>query len=138
MLLNHFSKGELIMAGGEPDTMYASTLVKLDLVRELLDIPVFIVKNGLNSGDHRSPYHDLGLAVDAFPSPDLFADLYDNDPCALFRILLKAGFTGIGIYRHRKGFWGFHADERLDPATWLARPGKKGWIYSPLITVKGV
>jgi len=98
-----FSYKEVEATGSNVEGVELLAMLTVQKVRTDLDVVIHLCKNGLNSGYHLSKTHPNGDAV------DFYFDHY-IDPIVVVIAMIKAGFTGIGVYRNVGGFYSYHGD----------------------------
>ncbi len=129
-LIRNFTPAEIEATGAALEDVRWETLQMLQAFRDSMKRAVILLPNGLTSGDHSSPQHPLGLAVDVgFREKD-----GKVPPVLIFKSALIAGAKGIGIYWN--GFaYSVHLDLRNEYAFWAGVKGhrQKAWNYRPLI-----
>ena len=125
-MLKYFTQGEVERSGAKIEDVKYKTMIALDDFRGLIDRKVFILKNGMTSGGHRSETHKNGEAVD---------NRIDGDPIHPKIVLytaLQVGFRGFGVYWNGMTYT-YHFDLRPKFAFWGGRKSKPGseneWVY---------
>ena len=123
--IRYFDKKEVEETGSKIEDVEYETIRKLDDFREMIACPVYLIKNGLTTGEHKSGEHPEGKAVDFVLGEQKRAK-------EIFNCLLECGFRGIGIY------WNtitnsYHADIGKY-RSWKAVKVQGGiWHYTDLI-----
>lgn len=120
-----FTQAEVEAIPGEKiERIQAKTIYRLDEFRRLISRRVRPLC--FTTGTHSSEWHPNGEAV------DFFLDMRDGpiDVTWIFVCLVRAGFTGIGVYWNGS-VMSFHVDTRPDFIAWTARkePGDSKWEY---------
>jgi len=100
-----------------------------DMINEAMghNVSVSLLKNGMTTGNHKSPYHPAGTAIDCYLSVEVATTI-------VFKCALNAGFKGIGIYWNGKAY-SYHLDIGDDFRFWIGvkKPGGKKWTFDSLI-----
>lgn len=123
--IKYFDKKEIELTGSRIEEVQYETIRKLDDTREMLGCGIYILKNGLTTGEHGSQEHPDGKAVDFITAEERKAEVMHN-------VLMTCGFRGFGIY------WNtiknsYHADLGRY-RTWKGMKMEGGvWVYSDLI-----
>lgn len=105
--LRYITKAMLEQASANIPGMQLDSVMKLDRFAEkMMDdgFKVTLVFNGCNSGEHLSPEHASGQAID-------FA--FDGSVPPVWRVvcaLAYEGFKAIGVYINQARIFSFHAD----------------------------
>lgn len=127
-----FTPKEITSTGANLEDVKLETMVRIQKYRSLIGRRVSIFKNGLTTGNHKSPYHPLGLAIDT----GLYIEDGPVKPLIIFKSALEAGFKAIGIYWNGVAF-SCHFDLRPKYAFWCGvkdgRGSKSNWVYHGLI-----
>lgn len=123
----YFTNDEIRRSGGDPNGMCPIFMHKLSLFRDMINVPMIIVPNGMNSGNHKAKEHPQGQA----------ADFYFTRPVSDERVLHTAGLcklNGIGLYTNHIGAKSYHVDDREVATMWKGIRHKEGesWTYSRL------
>lgn len=124
-----FTPKEITGTGATLESVDFRMIQRLDNFRIILGCPVFLIPNGLTTGNHASKLHANGLAADV--------TMDKIDPKTVLRAALEAHFFGIGFYA-RDGKWvAVHLDLRADYAFWRGvKHGKeRSWRYLPLVEI---
>jgi hypothetical protein len=98
-----FTYKEVVASKADATRVKVFVLVKLQSVRTELGVVTRICENGLNSGKHISVTHGDDDAI------DFYFDHY-IDPITVICAMIRAGFTGIGVYKNVGGYYSYHGD----------------------------
>lgn len=106
----NFTPQEIINTGADLRDVKLTTMHCLQQVRTKLNRRFHLIRNGLTTGNHVSPEHPNGEAV------DFHLDVRDGpvtpDTIRLLRVLaIRAGFNGLGFYFNGVAY-SFHLDLR--------------------------
>ncbi len=105
--INKFTPEEIERTGAKLSDVKVDTMIRLNKFRIISGRRVYLVLNGLTTGNHKSPEHPDGKAVDGYYHP---AD-GDVDYKSIFYKGLESGFKGIGIYYNKENdLYTFHLD----------------------------
>ena len=134
MSSRYFSDSEIIATGARVEDVSPRLLSALDVVREAINRPVHLLHNGLTTGNHKSPLHPSGEAVD-------FA-VRGCDSALAWLIAsagIMAGFRGIGIYCNFSEVYSFHFDLRDNFASWYGykNADDRDWRFSKITLGRG-
>ena len=127
----NFTIREIEETGANIQNIKYKTIERLQLIRTLVRSPIYLLYNGLTTGDHSSPYHDKGKAVDWYTQSDL--PLTD-----ILMIIMSVNFKGVGIYKCKEtGIYTFHTDIGDTYRQWSAYKDKKeeNWNYKSLFNL---
>lgn len=126
--VKYFTQQEIESTGANIDDVQYVLIEKLSELREAIDRPIKLQKNGITSGKHSAIEHKAGLAIDFY-----IADLNDYDVVKVILIASEIGFKGIGVYWNGR-MWSFHLDLRPELKTWLGTKNEPGyaWEYKQL------
>jgi len=92
--VRHFTWQEVEATGAALSGVQARTIYLLDDWRHDIGRTVLLLFNGITTGQHASPYHPAGKAVDiCFRETDGPVDIVRYVMAAL-----RCGFTGVGVY----------------------------------------
>lgn len=130
--IDHFTPQEIENTGAELDDVKTTTIINIDRVRGDIGEPIYILKNGLTSGNHRSKYHHKGMAVDFYLMNNDFDTVYE-----VYKLLLEHHFKGIGLYYCKDTkYYTYHADTRRDYGFWTGvKSGLyQNWSYLSLVS----
>lgn len=130
MKITNFTKEEIESTGAKLGDVSPELIYNLDCFRKEIGRVVVLLPNGLTTGEHKSEWHGKGLAVDT-----ALQDTMPVDINLVFCTVLRAGFTGIGIYWNGAA-WSFHFDLRPAYTFWRAIKGHRetAWIYLPFLS----
>ena len=122
----HFSSREIEATGASLASVQARLFQHLEYFRREIGRAVYLIKNGLTTGNHSSQMHVMGLAVDV--------SMKKINPHDVLKAALTAGFKGIGLY-FKNGWVTVHLDLRADYTFWrgVKRTRERNWRYLPLI-----
>ncbi len=125
--ISYFTEEEIIKTGAKIEDIDFELIHKLDKVRDIIGIPIHLLENGLTSGEHSSPLHRQGKAV------DFYVKGITHDQAV--RIVLECasmGFKHCGVYWNGVQY-SFHMALGNQLKTWFARKDKyNNWTYSGL------
>lgn len=127
----NFTQAEVIATGADLKDVVAMTMVRLQRMRNLLNHPIGLLKNGLTTGEHLSDEHGQGLAVDYFLHAGVEVKCEN-----IMRVSLMVGFWGFGCYYNNEtGFYSFHGDSRPVPGFWggSKQDTESAWLYYQLL-----
>ena len=128
----NFTPSEVRKTGADLSDVDKRTIISIQKFREYIRRRVKLCHNGLTTGGHKAPEHDLGLAIDSYL---VMADGPINIHL-IFKGALVAGFRGIAIYWNGSCY-SFHFDLRPVYAFWIGvKDEKKGitdWVWYPLL-----
>jgi hypothetical protein len=131
------SEAEIIATGAHPSTLHTDLLPALNAFADsplIAPRKIYLLQNGLTTGNHKSKEHNEGKAVDF-----TFGSNHTPPLKSVVFAAIRAGFNGIGAYCNKAGIYSFHLDIRTDQATWFGVPEVGGgWLYLPLITDHGL
>lgn len=125
-----FSPEEIENTGAELQDVQLITIYKLQKFRLLENRPISLLPGGLTTGNHKSPEHYRGKAVDiAIPG-----NQENVNVSQVFKNALQAGFKGFGVY-HNGTAYSFHLHIGKKFAFWLGykKHREKDWKYKSLI-----
>lgn len=124
--LKHFSVEEIESTGADLFDVQLITMQKADTLRELLGRPIHLLSGGLTTGNHKSPEHAQGLAIDCYLDAPV-------DPYYMFKRALDAGFNRIGVYWNGTAY-SFHLATGKAHGFWTATKPHKGalWKYGTI------
>lgn len=122
-----FDQKEIEATGARLADVQVRLVQHLDRFRRALGKPVYLVKNGLTTGKHKSKLHIMGLAVDATAR--------DFEPEDILKAAIHANFNGVGLY-FSNGWTSFHLDLRNEIGFWIGykRKGQRKWRYTRLVS----
>lgn len=124
--IKYFTGEEIRATGGTIAGVSYQLFQRLDSLREMLGVPLNLLKGGLNSGKHlgNKDVHFQGIAADFIVST--------KDPTIVFRAMMDCRFSGIGIYWNGV-IYSYHADirEAKRTALWMAVKDRRAWKYLP-------
>ena len=124
--IEFFTADECQRTGADVAAIQYPLMLALDRFRKLVGCKVFILKNGLTSGNHRSKAHALGMAVDVTVE-------HERTPQEIFKIAMKCGFDAVGVYHNTRAY-SYHLGIHGMLSLWSATPYPDGsWKYGPLI-----
>lgn len=126
----YFSQHEIERTGATLASVQYSTIRTLNTLREVEARRIFLVHNGLTTGEHKSKEHPLGLAVDfCFYKEDGIVN-----PISVFKNILTVGFKGVGMYWNGNQY-SFHCDLRPHYAFWngIKKSKTQGWTFKSAI-----
>lgn len=126
--IHNFTIKEIVDTNADFFGVELRTIKTLDIVRDILKVPIYLNFNGINSGYHESIEHKEGKAVD-------FTIKNKKNYYKVFKTLLRAGFKGIGIYYTEDTMlYNFHADTG-EYRFWsgVKLKNKTSWEYGKLI-----
>jgi len=128
--IKYFTADEIVETGASLKDVSASLISNLNEYRRLMQQPIFLLKNGLTTGKHKSKEHPAGLAVDIYFQNDKKL----NSVAFMVFNAVKAGFNGVGVY-HNGNAYSMHLDIGRNIRQWVAiKPHtKKGWQYFSMI-----
>ena len=119
----NFTAEQISDTGAKIADVSLITMLRLQAFAALCPLKILLLKNGLTSGDHSSPLHPRGYAVDiAFDIEPTKIKIYDQ-----WKNAIQAGFFGIGIYWNGVTY-SMHLDTRKNIAFWS---GRKNPLYNP-------
>lgn len=131
--IDFFTQSEIEATGADIADVQLEMLKGVDHVRRNIGRRMVPLKNGITTGNHKSPQHPLGRAFDFYlderDGPVTQETLY-----TLFRCAVDAGFRGFGFY-FNGAVWSFHIDMREELTMWTGRkkaPKKGSWVYKPM------
>lgn len=128
-----FDQPEVELTGASLAEIQLRLMLSTQLFRTAIGRRVGLIRNGMTTGDHKAPWHPLGLAVDGH----LYADDGPVELSDIVKAALTAGFKGIGVYWNGVQF-SFHLDLRPDWDFWSGEKDRKAgglmgaWKYGPL------
>jgi hypothetical protein len=127
----NFSYKEVAATGANILMLRMRLFHYLQSFRNTIDRKVIILENGLNSGEHKSLFHQNSEAVDFTLDPDEG----EIDVNYIVAILIQTGFKGIGVYWNGE-IYSFHADLRYIAGLWKADKSDDGlaWEYEELLS----
>jgi len=103
--ITDFTPREVELTGADLSRVDVETFICLQRFRSIIKREVHLIKNGINSGDHKSKEHDGGIAIDCC----IYGKLISLNK--IIYSAMKAGFTGIGIYYNKQtNIYSFHFD----------------------------
>jgi len=122
--IHHFTQKEIEATGAKIKDVKFELIKALDNLRGTLGVRMFLQKNGLTTGDHSSPEHAAGLAVDWYVTTDFH-------PMMIMAMAVNVGFKIIGIYWNGKMLSYHTALSPYYKKPWLGRKDKPGdpWKY---------
>jgi len=126
--LEYFSYNEIKLTGALINGLQFVLMDRVDKLRDAIKRRIHPLKNGFNSGEHKSIYHKTGYAIDFTLDPK------DGPVDVNYMICMmeQIGFKGIGVYWNGKQ-WSFHGDLRQKVGKWKALKVGGGWLYTPLV-----
>lgn len=128
--LRYFTKEEIAKTDANISGLQFPLFQRLDLLRNRLGRKIRLLRNGLNTGNHKSIEHSQGLACDFYLDPrDGEVDYY-----FVFKCAIDCGFNKIGIYWNGLQY-SFHLAIAQKAAFWSATKTKTGepWKFDGLI-----
>ena len=131
--VTNFTPKEVRDTGADLDDVQIWTMRTIQRFRDKINeavghkVSVSLLKNGMTTGNHKSPYHPSGEAIDCYLSVEVTTTI-------AFKCALDAGFKGIGIYWNGKAY-SYHLDTGDDFRFWIGikKPGEKKWTFDALI-----
>ncbi|MCK5018317.1 MAG: hypothetical protein KAS32_14765 [Candidatus Peribacteraceae bacterium] len=126
--IDRVTPGMIRASGAFLEDVSILTISTLNSVaEELCVLSPFILKNGLTTGSHKSPFHRDGTAVDVF--------LGDVSPSLVLKAALNAGFRGFGFYTNEKDINSYHLDLRPELGFWRKKKFSKTsqWDLFPFL-----
>ena len=120
-LLSRLSRREVEKTGANMETLEFDTLYKLNMLilkwssYVKWDEPIYIFKNGINSGKHVSPGHKKGLAVDVYHG----RKIADHEAVRFVLMAVQCGFSRVGVYKNHKNYYSFHLEVADTIGTWF-------------------
>ena len=128
--INNFTYQEIINTGATLSDVQKETIIGIQKYREYVRRRVKLFFNGLTTGQHESPMHPKGMAIDTYLLPE-------DGPInihIIFKGALEAGFRGIGIYWNQK-IYSCHFDLRPNYAFWggVKTANQKSWRFISLL-----
>lgn len=127
--IHNFTAKEIKDTGARLEEVQLLTIFRLNMFRVSVGKKIKLQKNGLTTGEHSSPEHKDGKAVDFY-----FDDgsLAGKSITEIVFMLVSCGFHGIGVYHNGKAY-SFHADIGQRLRSWTAIKDKtNNWQYSQL------
>ena len=127
--VSHITPDQVEATGSMLSEVSVPLLVTLDWFIDRAGVPVVLLKNGMTSGKHDSPYHAAGKAADvAFDSTPL------NVPVRhLVMLASRCGFQGVGLYWNGVAY-SMHLDIGDSFRQWARRKRPDGtWQQAALI-----
>ena len=127
--IRHFAPKEVEATGAELEDVQLNLMLRVESFRRECGRPVYLLKNGLTTGNHVSEYHPAGLAADM---------IIHDDPLPMtgrqiFQAMLIAGFRGIGVYWN--GFkYSVHGDCRPEMGWWGRKKVGAEWVQQDLFS----
>lgn len=124
-----FSKREIEATGAKLEDIDYESFKKLCEFRLILGVPVYFIKNGMTTGNHRSPGHPAGKAYDVrIPKANFYT---------VFKAAISAGLIKFGGYWNGRAY-SYHLEDSEVAAFWTGvkkAPGPKySWNFTnPLI-----
>ena len=128
--INDFTETEIETTNASLESVKMNTLIAVQCFRNIINVPFFLVENGLTTGDHQSETHPRGEAIDGFIDPKVDVDAKFFKKC--YYAAIDSGFRGIGSYYNKEtNITGFHLDIGLRIRRWKAVKLKRGmnWLY---------
>jgi len=131
--IQYFTPSEIENTGAELKNIDTELIVKLDHLRNKINKPFILIKNGLTTGKHTSKEHYNGKAVDFLPK-------YIKSPAKAKTFVYKSletGFRGIGLY-YNNSYKNYHFHLDLGKIRfWKATKNKTGepWDYNTLFNL---
>lgn len=128
-LINDFTKAEITNTGADIKNVSSVLIYKLDKMRNMLGRPIYLLKNGLTTGEHKSDHHRNGTAADFYlHEQDGFVSVRDVVLAAIY-----SDFRGIGIYYNGTAY-SFHVDLRDELTIWNGVKEKQSgkWDYETI------
>lgn len=119
---------EIRATGSNVEDVDYSAFDSVCQLRKELNSPIYFIKNGITTGNHKSPGHPAGKAFDIrVPRLPMYA---------VFKAAIGSGFNKIGVYWNGKAY-SYHLEVAPSPAFWMGtkpEPGPKhGWKFNTLI-----
>ena len=128
--IKNFTPREIERTGARLADVHPATMIMLQRFRTDIGRRVALLPGGLTTGNHRSPLHPAGLAVDfSFFEADGPVDIR-----SVYRHLLNARAMGIGLY-HNGAAYSVHADVGNTRRFWAGhkRHRADAWTMRALI-----
>jgi len=128
--IKYISQAEVEVTGANIADVKIELISKISQLREQVGSPFYFQKNGITTGDHKSPEHPNGEAGDGW-----FGGNWDWKRIKETYVkAVRLGFNGIGIY-HNSIMYSWHLDIGKDIRDWTAKKkiGDNNWIYGKLL-----
>lgn len=126
--IQYFTAREIENTGANIADVEYDLIHNLDRLRQMLKKKIYLLPNGLTTGNHSSKEHPEGIAGD-FTIQGITA----KDVVKVVVLASYIGFKGIGVYRNENGAYSFHMDLRNELALWKGTKYEDGgWNYSSL------
>lgn len=126
-IVGKFSEKEICNTGAVLSDINTDSFELLCKLRALIESPIYLICNGMTTGNHKSPGHKLGNAFDVrIPRKPSYT---------VFKFALDSGFNKLGIYWNG-GTYSYHLEKAEKCSFWSANklaPGKGKWDFKPLI-----
>ena len=111
--IHNFTPKEVRDTGADLRDVKKESMLAIQKFRVYIRRRVRLIKNGMTTGGHVSPYHPRGEAIDGYLDQD-------DGPVKTHEIIkgaIHSGFKGIGIY-YNQTIHSFHFDLRPNYAFW--------------------
>lgn len=120
---------EIRSTGSNVEDVDADAFKSVCLLRKELNSPVYFLKNGITTGNHKSKGHPAGKAFDIrVPRLPFYT---------VFKAAIDAGFNKIGVYWNGKAY-SYHLEAAPYPAFWMGTKEGVGpkypWKFGKLIS----
>jgi len=121
--IHNFSRKEVENTNADYRGIDFVSFLRLDTLRTLINEPMNLLFNGINSGSHSSKEHPDGKAFD-------FECKVDFE--IIYKFALEVGFKGFGVYYDKETrLYTYHVDTGKTYRFWNAYKLRKKdkWIY---------
>ena len=126
LILQWFTQSGVEETGAKIKDVKLELMFRLDSFRRDIDVPVYLLRNGLTTGKHASPEHPDGKAADICTG-------IVKPVWTVYKSALKNGFRGFGAYWNGKAY-SYHLDIGTEYRQWTGIPDEKGnWKFGSLI-----